>query len=152
MTTINQLSAVDAVVSSDQVPIYSSGQGDARKASMSVIKSFVLSGATTSDDKVTQYAAPTATGFSVTILDSSGTSVWLILTPLAGYAAGTLVLPAVANCVDRQEILVNCTQSVATLTINANGATVIGAPTTLAANAFFRLRFDDVLNTWYRVG
>jgi len=152
MTTINQLSAVDAVVSSDQVPIYSSGQGDARKASMSVIKSFVLSGATTSDDKVTQYAAPTATGFSVTILDSSGTSVWLILTPLAGYAAGTLVLPAVANCVDRQEILFNTTQAVTTLTINANGATVIGAPTTLAANAFFRLRFDDVLNTWYRVG
>ena len=152
MTTINQLSAVDSVVSSDQVPIYSSGQGDARKASMSVIKSFVLSGATTSDDKVTQYAAPSATGFSVTILDSSGTSVWLILTPLAGYAAGTLVLPAVANCVDRQEILFNTTQAFTTLTINANGATVIGAPTTLAANAFFRLRFDDVLNVWYRVG
>ncbi|MCA3173732.1 MAG: hypothetical protein ING25_11895 [Burkholderiales bacterium] len=151
MTTINQLSAVDSVVSSDQVPIYSSGQGDARKASMSVIKSFVLSGATTSDDKVTQYAAPTATGFTVTVNNSSD-SVWLILTPLAGYAAGTLVLPAVANCVDRQEILFNTTQAVTTLTINANGATVIGAPTTLAANAFFRLRFDDVLNTWYRVG
>ena len=152
MTTINQLSAVDSVVSSDQVPIYSSGQGDARKASMSVIKSFVLAGSTSSDDKVTQYSSPNATGFSVTILDSSGTSVWLILTPLAGYAAGTLVLPAVANCVDRQEILVNTTQAVTTLTINANGATVIGAPTTLAANAFFRLRFDDVLNVWYRVG
>jgi len=151
MTTINQLSAVDSVVSSDQVPIYSSGQGDARKASMSVIKSFVLSGATTSDDKVTQYAAPSATGFTVTVNNSSD-SVWLILTPLAGYAAGTLVLPAVANCVDRQEILFNTTQAVTTLTINANGATVIGAPTTLAANAFFRLRFDDVLNTWYRVG
>ena len=152
MTTINQLSAVDSVVSSDQVPIYSSGQGDARKASMSVIKTFVLAGSTSSDDKVTQYSSPTATGFSVTILDSSGTSVWLILTPLAGYAAGTLVLPAVANCVDRQEILFNTTQAVTTLTINANGATVIGAPTTLAANAFFRLRFDEVLNTWYRVG
>jgi hypothetical protein len=151
MTTINQLSAVDSVVSSDQVPIYSSGQGDARKASMSVIKSFVLAGATTSDDKISQYAAPSATGFTVTVNNSSD-SVWLILTPLAGYAAGTLVLPAVANCVDRQEILVNTTQAVTTLTINANGATVIGAPTTLAANAFFRIRFDDVLNTWYRVG
>jgi hypothetical protein len=151
MTTINQLSAVDAVVSSDQVPIYSSSNGDARKASMSVIKSFVLSGATTSDDKISQYAAPSATGFTVTVNNSSD-SVWLILTPLAGYAAGTLVLPAVANCVDRQEILFNTTQAVTTLTINANGATVIGAPTTLAANAFFRLRFDAVLDVWYRVG
>jgi hypothetical protein len=151
MTTINQLSAVDSVVSSDQVPIYSSTNGDARKASMNVLKQFILADATANDDKISQYAAPAATGFSVSILDTSS-SIWLILTPLAGYAAGTIVLPAVANCVDRQELLVNCTQSVATLTINANGATVVGAPTTLAANAFFRLRFDDVLNTWYRVG
>jgi hypothetical protein len=151
MTTINQLSAVDAVVSSDQVPIYSSTNGDARKASMSVIKDYVLSDATVADDKVTQYASPAATGFTVTVNNSSD-SVWLILTPLAGYAAGTITLPAVANCVDRQELLVNSTQAVTTLTIGANGATVIGAPTTLAANAFFRLRFDAVLDVWYRVG
>jgi hypothetical protein len=151
MTTINQLSAVDAVVSSDQVPIYSSANGDARKASMSVIKDYVLSDATVADDKVTQYAAPAATGFTVTVNDSSD-SVWLILTPLAGYAAGTITLPAVANCVDRQEVLVNTTQAVTTLTVSGNGATVIGAPTTLAANAFFRLRFDAVLDVWYRVG
>jgi hypothetical protein len=151
MTTINQLSAVDAVVSSDQVPIYSSTNGDARKASMSVIKDYVLSDATVADDKVTQYAAPAATGFTVTVNNSSD-SVWLILTPLAGYAAGTITLPAVANCVDRQELLVNTTQAVTTLTVAGNGATVIGAPTTLAANAFFRLRFDAVLDVWYRVG
>lgn len=151
MTTINQLSSVDSVSSTDQLPIYSSTNGDARKASMNVLKEYILASATASDDKVTQYAAPAATGFTVTVLDSSS-SVWLILTPLAGYADGTITLPSVANCVDRQELLVNTTQAVTTLTINANGATVIGAPTTLAANAFFRLRFDDVLNTWYRVG
>lgn len=151
MTTINQLSAVDTVASSDQVPIYSSGNGDARKASMSVIKTYVLSDATVADDKVTQYASPAATGFTVTVNNSSA-SVWLILTPLAGYATGTITLPAVANCVDRQEVLVNTTQSVNSLTVDGNGATVIGVPTTLAANAFFRLRFDAVLDVWYRVG
>lgn len=151
MTTINQLSAVDTVASSDQVPIYSNGNGDARKASMSVIKDYVLSDATVADDKVTQYASPAATGFTVTVNNSSS-SVWLILTPLAGYAAGTITLPAVANCIDRQELLVNTTQAVTTLTVAGNGATVIGAPTTLAANAFFRLRFDAVLDVWYRVG
>lgn len=151
MTTINQLSAVDTVASSDQVPIYSSGNGDARKASLSVIKDYVLSDATVADDKVTQYASPAATGFTVTVNNSSS-SVWLILTPLAGYAAGTITLPAVANCVDSQEVLVNTTQAVTTLTVSGNGATVIGAPTALAANAFFRLRFDAVLDVWYRVG
>ncbi len=151
MPTINQLSAVDEVVSSDQVPIYSSENGDARKASMAVLLAFFKGQITANDDKLTQYAAPSATGFTVTINNDS-LSVWLILTPVAGYAAGTLTLPAVANCVDRQEVLVNTTQAVTTLTIAGNGATVTGAPTTLAANAYFRLRFDAVTKTWYRVG
>lgn len=151
MPTINQLTAVDNVVSSDQVPIYQSENGDARKASMAVIKTFMLDGITAADDKITQYAAPSATGFSVQITNGPD-SIWLILTPNAGYAAGTIVLPALANCVDKQEVLVNCTQAVTALTVSGNGATVTGAPTTLAANAFFRLRFDDVVNVWYRVG
>lgn len=98
-----------------------------------------------------QYSAPSATGFSVQVTDGSD-NIHLILTPGAGYAAGTIVMPLLANCVDGQEVLINCTQAVTTLTITGNGSTVTGAPTTLAANAFFRLRFDDVTNTWYRVG
>lgn len=151
MPTINQLSAVDEVVSSDQVPIYSSENGDARKASMATLLAFFAGQITANDDKITQYSAPSATGFSVQV-NNDTESVWLILTPTGAFAAGTLVLPAVANCVDRQEILVNCTQAVTALTINGNGSTVTGAPTTLAANAFFRLRFDAVTKTWYRVG
>jgi len=151
MTTINSLTAVDSVSSSDAVPIYSSEQGDARKASMSVIAAFIASLITANDDKVSQYAAPSATAFNVTVNNSSS-SVWLILTPTATFAAGTITLPAVASCVDRQEVLVNCTQIVTALTVAGNGATVTGAPTTLAANAFFRLRFDAVAKVWYRVG
>jgi hypothetical protein len=98
-----------------------------------------------------QYSAPSATGFTVTITDASD-SVWLVLTPLAGYAAGTITLPAVGNSVSNQEVLVNCTQAVTALTVSGNGATVAGAPTALAANAFFRLKFEPVLKTWYRVG
>lgn len=151
MPQINQLSAVDQVQPSDQVPVYSSSNGDARKASLSLLKTFFQEGVTAADDKITQYAAPSATGFSVQV-NNDADSVWLVLTPTAGFAAGTLVLPAVANCVDRQEILVNCTQVVTTLTVSGNGATVTGAPTALTANGFFRLRFDAIISTWYRVG
>lgn len=151
MPQINQLSATDLVQAGDQIPIYSQANGDARKASLSLLKAFFQEGITAADDKVTQYSAPSVTGFSVQVLDDSD-SVWLILTPTAGFAAGTIVLPAVANCDDRQEVMVNCTQAVTTLTVLGNGATVTGAPTTLAANGFFRLRFDAVVGTWYRVG
>ena len=151
MPQINQLAAVDQVQSGDQVPIYSAANGDARKASLSLLKAFFQEGITAADDKITQFAAPSATAFSIQV-NNDADSVWLVLTPTAGFAAGTLVLPAVANCVDRQEVLVNCTQAVTALTVSGNGSTVTGAPTTLAANGFFRLRFDAITDTWYRVG
>jgi hypothetical protein len=151
MPTINKLTSVSTLTTSDQVPIYDATNGDARRASLALLRSFCQSGVTAADDKITQYAAPSATAFSVQVTDGDD-SVWLILTPTAGFAAGTIVMPAVAKCVHNQEILVNCTQAVTTLTVSGNGATVTGAPTTLAANAFFTLRFDDVTSTWYRVG
>lgn len=151
MSTINQLNAADALVSADQIPIYSSSNGDARKVSASVLRDYVLDGINAADGFLTQYAAPSATGFTATITDSSS-SVWLVLTPVAGYAAGTIKLPSSANSIGSQEVLVNCTQSVTTLTVDGNGSTVTGAPTTLAANAFFRLRYDAVAGVWYRVG
>lgn len=151
MPTINQLSTTDSLSSGDLFPVYVSGDGDARKVSAGNLRDFVLANASVTDDKITQYAAPSATGFSVSVLNGPD-SIWLILAPTGAFAAGTLVLPAVANCVDKQELLVNCTQAVTTLTVNGNGATVTGAPTTLAANGFFRLRFDALADVWYRVG
>lgn len=151
MPTINQLNAVDALSAADLVPIYSASNGDARKASLSVIAEYVQSTITVADDKVTQYAAPSTTGFAVQVNDSNQ-NAWLVLTPTGAFAAGTIKLPSLANAIDRQEILVNCTQAVTALTINGNGANVTGAPTSLAANGFFTLRFEAVTDTWYRVG
>lgn len=150
MANINQLTALDSPTVSDLVPIWSQSNGDARKVSMSTFATFIGTQITIPDDKVTQYSQPTATGFNAQVNDSSS-SVFLIVMPAAGYAAGTITLPAVANCKDKQEVLVFITQSVTTLTIAGNGATVLGAPTTAAANDSFRLRFDKVLSTWYKV-
>jgi hypothetical protein len=76
---------------------------------------------------------------------------WLLLTPTGTFAAGAIVLPSAPT--DKQEVSVNCTQIVSSLTVSAGGTTVTGAPTTLAAaNAFFTMRFDAATNAWYRVG
>ena len=138
MTTIYQLS------STDLFPAFILEDGDSRKVPLSLILAFMeenLSRGTLE----TRYSAPSATGFSV----NAESNTHLILTPAAGYAAGTIVLPA--SPTDRDEFLCNCTQSVTTLTINGNGKTVMGGPATLAANAFFRLKYDGVLSIWYRV-
>lgn len=159
MPDINQLSAVTSVSAGDQVPLYSSSNGDARKASFTTIQTYMqnnLSFATAGQVLfATQYSAPSATGFNVTVTDgaSDNTNVHLILTPTAGFAAGTITLPPVAGLVDKQEVLVNCTQSVTTLTVAANGATAVtGEPSTLSANEFFKLKYDAPTSTWYRVG
>jgi hypothetical protein len=154
MTTINRLSAVDSLEGGDQIPIYDSGNGDARKSSLTLLKSWLQANLTFTDPKpTTQRYAPSATGWSVTVTDGSDDAgdVHLIVTPAAGYAAGTITLPALASLTDKQTVTVNCTQAVTTLTVSGNGATVTGAPTSLSANDYFTLKFDEYADTWYRV-
>lgn len=151
MTEINRLTSIDAVAAGDLLPLYDSSNGDVRKASMSALSTYIQTLLTAVDGFLTQYSAPSATGFTVQITDGDD-NVWLILTPAAGYAAGTIKLPLSTNVVNKQEVLVNCTQAITTLTVDGNGATVTGEPSTLSANDFFRLRYDGVTSTWYRVG
>ncbi len=144
MATINQLSATDTLSGGDLLPVYKQNQGDARKCSITTLMDYVNANVTTVTQN-TQYAAPAATGFSVTV--NTG-NVWLILTPVSTYAAGAIVLPTGAT--DKDAVTVNCTQIVTSLTVSS-GATVVGAPTTLAANGFFTMRFDAATSTWYRI-
>ncbi len=148
MTQINKLATIDELEAGDLLPFWDTSNGDARKGSLSLLLTFLAASLAISNLFTRQNAAPSATGFTVTV--GSG-NTWLILTPVAGYAAGTVTLPI---GVDGQEVLVNCTQVVTALTVaaGADGASVIGAPTTLAANDFFRMRFDDTSNAWYRIG
>lgn len=151
MPTINQLNQVTQLYSSDQMPIYSNANGDARKASLNQLLQFIET-SFAPPSFTNQVVAPSASGFNIAVADS-GNNVWLIMNPLAGYAAGTITLPAVANAVDGQEIMVNSTQAVTALTVNGNGAVAVnGAPTALTANAFFKMRFYGIQKTWYRVG
>jgi len=146
MTEINRLTSTDALAAGDLLPVYKQSQGDARKASITVLMEYINANADLPGDQSTQYAAPISTGFSVTV---NAGDVWLILTPTAGFAAGTIALPDAPA--DKDTVTVNCTQAVTTLTVSS-GKTVTGEPTTLAANAFFTMRYDAVAGVWYRIG
>lgn len=153
MTTINELSAVAVLTGADLVPIFSSANGDARKASMTVLAAFVQSLLTAARGDETQYFAPAATGFTVTVSPTTdGGSVYLLMTPTGAFAAGTIVLPPKAACQDGQQLIVSTTQAVTVLTVSGNGATAVnGAPTTLAANGFFKMRYDAIFASWFRI-
>lgn len=153
---IKNLTALDSLSSGDNIAIGASSYGDDRRAALSVLLSWLQDNLTIVDalafaEYTTQYAAPSATGQNIQVTDADD-NIHLIITPAAGYAAMTITLPTSTNCIDKQDILINCTQAVTTLTVAGNGATVAGAPTTLAANAYFRLKYDLAGTTWYRVG
>lgn len=155
MSSIDKLSRVASadVNASDLLALFASSLGNDAAITLGNLLTWLQSQLTASGSFQTQYAAPNATGFSVAINPATqGGDVYLLLTPAGGYATGTITLPLQAYCTDGQEVLVSCTQAVTTLTVSGNGSTVNGAPTTLAANGFFRLRFDGVLQAWYRVG
>jgi hypothetical protein len=148
MSTINQLSALDQLTAGDQLAVWATGNGDTRKGSIGLLTTYMQGALTLPGALTTQYAAPSATGFTVTV--SQG-NTWLLLTPTGTFAAGAIVLPSSAT--DKAEVSVNCTQIVTTLTVSAGGTTVTGAPTTLAAaNGFFTMRYDAATSAWYRVG
>jgi hypothetical protein len=151
MPEINQLSTLTSVVDGDLFPFYSQSNGDAYAISAANIVAYIQSNASFTDGKRTAYSSPSSTGFTVTML-SDNRSVFLVLTPTGTFANGTIIMPARATAEDRQEVMVCSSQTVTSLTINANGASIVGAPTTITAGGFFTLRFDAVNSTWYRVG
>lgn len=153
MSALNQACSISDIQSGDKIRLYDTSNGDWRDSSIATLTAYIQANITVGKPVFNkEFSAPSATGFTVAVTDTSD-NAWLILTPTAGFAAGTITLPAVANAIDNQEVLVNCTQVVTTLTIDGNGATAVtGEPTTLAANDFFKLKYEAVTKTWYRVG
>lgn len=156
MSTIPQLSATDQLSGGDLVPVYVQTAGDARKASLTRFLDYMQnnlvfpSPGTGVSQFVVQYASPVATGFTVT-LNANSNNQWLVLSPTGAFAAGTIVFPAPINLTDNQEIIIACTQAVTALTINGNGATVIGAPSTVSQYGSFRFKYNLLGNAWYRL-
>ena len=148
MPTISQLSAVTSLAAGDNIVVQSAANNDARKASLSVLLAFIEANFASPDFDVT-ISSPIA-GFNQQLATSTS-SIWLILTPAGTLATGTVTLPPVADLFDGQEVLVTSSQVITALTVAGNGATVSGAPSALAANGFFRLRYNTLLTTWYCV-
>ncbi len=151
---IYQLSEVATGSAGQQFPVFDPSKGDTRKISLSTLLDWLKTQLSVGrPEAATQYAAPSATGFSVAIKDGPE-DVHLILTPAAGYADGEIVLPSPANARDKQIVTVNCTQIVTNVVVDGNGAlAVTGAPVTFAAaNEFFTMCYDLPSSTWYRIG
>lgn len=146
MTTINRLPLVETLSTADQIVTWSAANGDTRRAPLNTLLRFFQE-TFASPSLSTQLVVP-GTGFNFAAEEQQ----WVLLQPVATLATGTVTLPINTSTPDGSEVLVTTTQQITAFTLAPNGASqLFGAPTTLAANAFFRMRFYASTNSWYRV-
>ena len=150
MPLIYQLPLVSQVSAGDQLPVYTPNSGDARRLPISeLLRYFQQTFA--APTFATQFATP-GTGFNIAV-QQVASNTWLLLQPAAGLATGTITLPLNNVTADGQELLVTSTQQITALSAGLNGAAnAYGFPSSIAANGFFKLRFYQPQNSWYRVG
>jgi hypothetical protein len=150
MPQINQLSSISQVSGANQIPVYDTNNGDARKMSISALLQYFQA----------TFAAPTVatnlftpgTGFNVSVPTPVSEQQWMIIQPAGTLASGTVTLPLNTGTPDGTEVLVTTTQQITAFTLALNGAAnAYGAPSTLAAQDFFRMRFYQATNSWYRI-
>lgn len=150
MPTINQLPLLANVNAGDQIPVYSPNNGDARRLPISQLLNY-FEQTFASPDIATNVYTP-GTGFNITVPTPTAPQ-WMLIQPAGTLASGTVTLPLNTQTPSGTEVLITTTQIITAFTLAANGAAnVYGAPTTLTANQFFKMRFVQATNSWYRIG
>jgi hypothetical protein len=150
MPYINQLPLLSQVSAGDQIPVYTPNNGDARRLPVSGLLQYFQQ----------TFAAPTlatsistpGTGFNISVPTPVSQQQWMLIQPAGTLASGTVTLPLNTQTPDGTEVLVTTTQQITSFTLGANGASALyGDPSTLAAEDFFRMRFVQSTNSWYRI-
>jgi len=137
------------ISSGEQLPVYSPNNGDARRVSIGTLLDY-FEQTFASPSLATNFYTP-GTGFNIAV-PTPVSQQWILIQPAGTLATGTVTLPLNTQTPDGTEILVTTTQIITAFTLAINGATAVyGAPTTLAANEYFRMRFVQSTNSWYRI-
>jgi hypothetical protein len=141
---------MSSVSSGEQLPVYSPTNGDARRVSIGTLLDY-FEQTFASPTLATNVYTP-GTGFNLAVPTPVAAQQWMLIQPTGPLATGTITLPLNTQTPNGTEVLITSTQIITTFTLALNGASsAFGAPTTLAANAFFRMRFVQDTNSWYRI-
>jgi hypothetical protein len=150
MAYINQLPLLAVASPGDQIPVYTPNNGDARRLPIGALLQFFQQNFA-SPTLATSISTP-GTGFNITVPTPISQQQWMLLQPAGTLAAGTITLPLNTQTPDGTEVLITTTQIITSFTMALNGASAsYGAPTTLAASGYFRMRFVQATNSWYRI-
>lgn len=145
-----RLNITDRIGPNDSVVLWSANNQDYRGVPINVLKEAIKSELGGQSSLPVQHFNPNA-DFTLNI-ENHEVGTYLILNPSVSITTGSIKLPERYDVTDGQVLLVACAQQVNNFSVDGNNALVIGAPNALAANGFFKLKYDKLSNTWYRVG
>lgn len=150
MPYINQLPLLAVASPGDQIPVYTPNNGDARRLPIGALLAYFQQ-TFASPTLATNVYTP-GTGFNLPVPTPVAQQQWMLIQPAGTLATGSVTLPLNTSTPDGTEVLITTTQQITAFTMNANGASQLyGDPTTLAAEDFFRMRFVQATNSWYRI-
>jgi len=150
MPYINQLPLLAVASPGDQIPVYTPNNGDARRLPIGALLAYFQQ-TFASPTLATNVYTP-GTGFNLPVPTPVAQQQWMLIQPAGTLATGSVTLPLNTSTPDGTEVLITTTQQITAFTLNANGASQLyGDPTTLAAEDFFRMRFVQATNSWYRI-
>lgn len=150
MAYINQLPLLAFPSPGDQIPVYTPNNGDARRLPIGALLQYFQQ-TFAAPSLATSIATP-GTGFNITVPTPVSQQQWMLLQPAGTLATGTITLPLNTQTPDGTEVLITTTQQITAFTLALNGASAAyGVPGNLAAQDFFRMRFVQSLNSWYRI-
>jgi hypothetical protein len=150
MPYINQLPLLMVASPGDQIPVYTPNNGDARRLPIGALLQYFQQ-TFASPTLATNVYTP-GTGFNLPVPTPVAQQQWMLIQPAGTLATGSVTLPLNTSTPDGTEVLITTTQQITAFTLNANGASQLyGAPSTLAAQDFFRMRFVQATNSWYRI-
>ena len=145
-----RLSITDRIGPNDSVVLWSANNQDFRGVPLDVLREEIKAEQGGQPSLLVQHFNPNA-NFTLNI-ENNEAGTYLILNPSVSITTGSIKLPERYDVIDGQVLLVACAQQVNNFSVDGNNALVIGAPNALAANGFFKLKYDKLSNTWYRVG
>jgi hypothetical protein len=123
------------------------GTGDSADVAFTKLKQWAADANTMFSQLFPNRSAQTpTTGFSIA---AAVKTTRLVLNPAGTLATGEITLPQ--NPADQQPFETMTSQAITALSVNtADGTTLNGAPTTLAANSCVKWIFEASFNTWFR--
>jgi hypothetical protein len=157
MTTINRLSTAETVATNDLIAIFSTQNGDARKASVFSLAAAIVPlipapsiPAAPVERKILEI--PVVNNFTIN-LPATTDNIWLkIDNTVPGVFSGIINLPPFPGIIDGQIVNMSTKTALDNVTILAPGSDVPNVPSNFIFYQFLTLRYDATNNFWYRTG